>query len=83
MRQVHATLTRPVPRKIAYMAGRIAREATIANGDIEDAGKTSQAAKDDARSETQSWTSERRIDEISLSAQTGATWFFHARSRAI
>ncbi len=27
-----------------------------------------------ARSDTQSWTSERRIDQISLSAQTGATW---------
>ncbi len=33
-----------------------------------------------ARSDTQSWTSERRIDQISRSAQTGATWFFHARS---
>ena len=47
MREVDATLARPVPRKVAHVAGRIAREATIVDRDVEDAGQDPQRAKDD------------------------------------
>ena len=47
VREVDATLARPVPRKAAHVPGRIACEATIIDGDIEDAGEHSQRANHD------------------------------------
>lgn len=69
------------------MVGWIAREAPIVDPDLEDAGQDRERAKDDgARLLRRAvghpvlhfGASELRIDQISRSAQTGATWFFHA-----
>ena len=38
MREVDAALTRPVPGEVAYVAGGIACQATVVDGDVEDAG---------------------------------------------
>ena len=86
MREVDAALAGAASREVADVARRVGREATIVDGDVEDAGEDSERAQETVRdfsvasSDTQSWTSERRIDQISRSPQTGATWFFHARS---
>lgn len=47
VREVDATLARPVQRKVAHPTGRIDREAAITDHDIENAGENPRAAKDD------------------------------------
>lgn len=77
MGQIHARFAVRARREVANVACRIHAASTIVV-DVVDAGERSArrtTVRDlrDARSDTQSWTSERRVHEISLSAQTGAT----------